>query len=405
MNAGRGWPYTARPASSRSAGMERAPVRGRVKAIKVPLSFPTADRSTRLYIAMTIVMAFAILALDIWADVDINVGVLYIIVVFMSIKFCTARGVVVVTLCCAVLTFIGYILSPGETFGTTAIANRLLGLLAVGFTTFLGVRDRTAHIALQEAWRQLARANRISTMGELTASIAHEIKQPITAIITGADTALRWLGAQPPELEEARQTLGIIINDGRRASTVTDRIRALVKKEPMRTDSLDLNDLIAEVLLLCRSELQKSRISVETRLAGDLRAVPGDRIQLQQVLLNLVLNANEAMREPGDGQRELLIISANDGPNGVLIMVRDTGKGLSPDDLAHLFNAFYTTKPEGMGMGLRISLSIVQQHGGRLWAMQNEPRGAAFHLSLPADVPATSKHVQEASNWQPLKLN
>jgi len=120
-------------------------------------------------------------------------------------------------------------------------------------------------------------------------------------------------------------------------------------------------------------------LTVETRLAGDLRPVPGDRIQLQQVLLNLVLNANEAMREPADGQRELLITSANDGPNGVLIMVRDTGKGFGPDDLAHVFNAFYTTKPESMGMGLTISRSIVQQHGGRLCAMQNEPRGAAFH--------------------------
>ena len=374
-------------------------------AIRMPLLFSTTDRSTRLYIAMTIVMAFVILALDIWVDVDINVGVLHVIVVFMSIRFCTARGVLVVTLCCAVLTFIGYILSPGDTFGTTAIANRLLGLLAVGFTAFLGIRDRRAHIALQEAWGQIARANRITTMGELTASIAHEIKQPITAIITGANTALRWLGAQPPELEEARQTLGIIINDGRRASNVTDRIRGLVKREPVRTDSLNLNDLIAEVLILCRSELQKSRISVETRLADDLLPVPGDRIQLQQVLLNLVLNANEAMEESGNGQRELLIISANDGPNGVLIMVRDTGKGSSPDDLAHLFNAFYTTKPEGMGMGLTISRSIVQQHGGRLWAMQNEPRGAAFHVSLPVVVPSTSKHVQEASNWRPLNLN
>ena len=367
----------------------------------MPLS--AAVKSRRFYIAMTVAVAFVNLTLDIWTDADINVGVLYVIVVFMSVRVCDARGVVIVTLCCAVLTGIGWYFSPGKIWGTTAIVNRLLGLLAVGFATFLGLRDRAAHIALQVAWEQLARANRIATVGELTASIGHEIKQPITAIITHANTSLRWLDAQPPNLDEAKQTLGMIVRDARRASNVTDRIRALVKKSPIRRDSLNLNDVITEVLLFSRSELQVNRISVESQLASDLWPVSGDRVQLQQVLLNLVLNAVEAMRESDAGQRQLAITSTNDGSTGVLVVVQDFGKGLSADDLAHLFNAFYTRKPEGMGMGLTISRSIVDGHGGRLWATQNERRGATFHMWLPVGSTASAATDQGAA--QPLKLN
>ena len=357
-------------------------------AIEMPP--PDAVRSRRLYAATTVILALLILIFDICVDVDINVGVLYIIVVFMSIRFCDARGVIIVTLCCAVLTAIGFYLSPGNTWGTTAIANRLLGLLAVGFATYLGLRDRAAQIALHEAWAQLARANRVATMGELTASIGHEIKQPITAILTHANASLRWLAAQPPDLDEVRQTLGMIVSDSRRASEVTDRIRSLVKKEPMRSGPLNLNDVVAEVLNFSRTELQKNGIVVETQLAGDLWPVPADRVQLQQVLLNLILNAVEAMREADADQRQLTITSRRDGPNGVLVVVRDSGKGLSADDLAHLFKAFYTSKPGGMGMGLKISRSIAENHNGRLWATQNERRGATFHLWMPAFEAASS---------------
>ena len=165
-----------------------------------------------------------------------------------------------------------------------------------------------------------------------------------------ANTSSRWLTTQPPDLQEVKQNLEKIVRDGRRASDVIDRIRAIVKKEPMRIDSLDLNEVIGEVLLLSRGELQRNRIPVETQLASELRPIPGDRIQLQQVLLNLILNGVEAMRETLAGHTQLVITSANDGSNGVLVSVRDFGKGLSADDLVHMFNAFYTSKSAGMGM-------------------------------------------------------
>jgi len=349
---------------------------------------------------MMVVAALVILALDIWDDVDINVGVLYIIVVFLSLRFYHTRGVILVVLCCTVLTALGWYLSPGNTWGTTAITNRLLGLLAVGFATYLGLRDRTAHIALQDARAQLARVNRVATMGELTASIAHEIKQPITGIINNAAAGLNWLAAQPPDLHEVKESFEIIVAAAERASDVTDRIRALVKKQPMRKDALDLNEVIAEVLLLCRTELQRNRISVQTQLVSDLLPVAGDRVHVQQVLLNLILNAVEAMRETSTGQREIVITSTNDSLEGVLVMVRDLGRGLGENDLAKLFTPFYTSKPEGMGMGLTISRSIVERHGGRLWATQNERNGATFHLWLPS-----SAADQRAPKLQPSKLN
>lgn len=342
-----------------------------------------------------------ILALDISTDVVINVGVLYVIVVFMSLRFCDTRGVIIVALCCGVLTAIGWYLSSGNTWATAAITNRLLGLLALGFATFLGLRDRAAHIALQEAGMQLARANRVATMGELTASIAHEIKQPLTGIITDTYAASCWLAAEPPNVEGLKESLENIVSAAERASAVTDRIRALVKKEPMRKDSLNLNDVIAEVLFFIRNELQRNHISFQTRLASDLRPVIGDRVQLQQVLLNLILNAVEAMRELDVGRRQVVVTSTNDDSNGVLVMVRDFGKGLSADDRAKLFTAFYTTKPGGMGMGLKISRSIVERHAGRLSAIQNEGSGATFQMWLPIDSQAGSV----ASQLHRLKLD
>jgi len=365
----------------------------------------TTVKSKHFYMAMTAVVAFLILAFDVSTDVDINAGVLYIIVVFMSLRFCDTRGVIIVTLCCAVLTVIGWYLSSGNIWGITAITNRLLGFLAVGFATYLGLRDREAHIALQEAWVQLARANRVATLGELTASIGHEIKQPLAAIINDARASLHWLAAQPPDLHEVKASLEMMISGAQRASDITDRVRALVKKEPTRKDSLNLNDVISEVLLFTRSDLLRNRILVRTHLASDPWSIPGDRIQLQQVLLNLILNAVEAMTESDASQRELVITSTNDGSNGVLVMVRDAGKGLSADDLANLFTAFFTSKPTGMGIGLSISRSIVELHSGRLWATQNERSGATFHVWLPVGSTASSAANEGAPRSQPLKLN
>jgi C4-dicarboxylate-specific signal transduction histidine kinase len=220
-------------------------------------------------------------------------------------------------------------------------------------------------------------------MGELTASIDHEVKQPVASALNNAQAALNFLSAQPPNLDEVKEAIEANVSDLMRAGDVADRIRALVKKEPTRKESLSLNDVVTEVLLLSRGELQRNRISVETQLASNLWPIQGDRIQLQQVLLNLILNAVEALKESDVGRRELAIMSTNDGSNGVFVMVRDFGKGLNAGDVAHLFSPFYTSKPTGMGMGLTISRSIVERHSGRLWATQNERRGATFHVWLP----------------------
>jgi PAS domain S-box-containing protein len=244
--------------------------------------------------------------------------------------------------------------------------------------------DVTERRRAEEERQALAHANRITTMGQLTASIAHEVNQPIAAVVTNAQAALRWLNMQPPDPEEVRQALDRIVKAGRRAGDVISRIRALVGKAPSRKDQLDINHTIREVIALTRSELHRTGTWLQTQLADGLPVVQGDRVQLQQVMLNLILNAVEAMSGSQEGLRELLISTEADAAIGVRIAVRDWGPGLKPDSLDRLFDAFYTTKPDGMGMGLSICRSIIEAHGGRLWATPNPPQGAVFQFTLPA---------------------
>jgi len=235
----------------------------------------------------------------------------------------------------------------------------------------------------REAQTQLAHVNRVATMGELSASIAHEVIQPIAATVTNARAALRFLNAQPPNLEEARQALGATVKEGNRTTAVIDGIRALIKKAPPRNDALEINGAILEVIALTRGEILKNGVSVQTQLAEGLPLIRGDRVQLQQVILNLIINAVEAMSAVSEGARELLISTGKDASGGVLVTVRDSGPGLNPESFAHLFDAFYTTKPGGMGMGLSICRSIVEAHGGRIWASLAADQGTAVQCILP----------------------
>jgi two-component system, LuxR family, sensor kinase FixL len=244
---------------------------------------------------------------------------------------------------------------------------------------------KQAEEALHKAQAELAHVTRVTTLGEMTASIAHEVNQPLGAVVNNASACLRWLAGQAPNLEEARRSATLIIADGHRASEIIGRIRALVKKSSPRKDRLDINETILEVIALARGEAQNNRVSLQTQLSSDLPLILGDRIQLQQVILNLIINAIEAMSEIGEGPRELLVGSRKDDSRGVLVTVRDSGLGLDPKSLDHLFTAFYTTKPQGMGMGLAIGRSIIEAHGGRLWATANNDRGATFQFTLPAD--------------------
>jgi PAS domain S-box-containing protein len=228
---------------------------------------------------------------------------------------------------------------------------------------------------------ELAHTNRVATVGQLTASIAHEVSQPIAATVMNAQTALRWLAVS--DLDEVRQALDRIVRDGNRARDVIGRIRGLIKKAPPRQEALAINEAILEVTALLHGEVVKHDVSVQTQLADGLPLIHGDRVQLQQVILNLVINAVEAMSGVSEGARELLISTVQTELGGVLVAVRDTGPGLTPVTLERLFEAFYTTKSSGLGLGLSICRSIIEAHGGRLWASANVPRGAIFQFTVP----------------------
>lgn len=256
--------------------------------------------------------------------------------------------------------------------------------VAQGITLFRSRAARAAaEAALKDTRADLERVARATTMGELTASIAHEINQPLAAVVTNANACLRWLDREVPELDEARETARRIIRDGKRGSEVLARIRSMLKKgEPMR-EPLAINDVVQEILALTHAGLDE--VKLETRLDPSLPALNGDRVQLQQVMLNLVLNAIDAMKPITDRPRELLIQTALNAAGDVEVSVRDTGKGLTPDQLEKVFATFFTTKTEGLGMGLSICRSIIEQHGGRLRAESNEDCGATFRFSIPAE--------------------
>jgi PAS domain S-box-containing protein len=248
------------------------------------------------------------------------------------------------------------------------------------------VRDVTERTRSEEALRQaqadLAHVSRVSSMGELTASLAHEVKQPIAAAITDANTCLRWLSRDQPDLEEARAAASRIVQDGIRADEIVKRVRLLFKKDTLQWELVDLNEIIREMTLLLHSEATQFAVLVRTELAADVPLVMGDRVQLQQVLMNLMTNSIDAMKD-AEGTRELTIQSQRGKDGQVLISVSDTGAGLPPQAADKIFDAFFTTKTHGTGMGLRISRSIVETHGGRLWAADNSPRGARFCFTLP----------------------
>ena len=241
--------------------------------------------------------------------------------------------------------------------------------------------------ALRQAQADLAHISRVTTLGELTASLAHEVKQPIAAAVTDANTCLRWLTRDQPDLEEAREASLRVVKDATRAAEIIDRIRLLFKKGSPQREMVDVNEVIREMIVLMRNQATRYSIFVRTDLAADIPQIMGDRVQLQQVLMNLIVNSIDAMKE-ADGTRNLVIKSQRAENEEVMLSVIDTGVGLPPQQADQIFNAFFTTKVQGTGMGLRISRSIVESHGGRLWAADNSPRGASFHFTLPTKAEA-----------------
>ncbi len=252
----------------------------------------------------------------------------------------------------------------------------------VGTTTDIDDQKRTEE-ALRQAQGDLARINRVTTMGELTASLAHEISQPISGAITNASVGLRKLGSDNPNLDEVRGVFARILRDAQRATAIIGRIRSQFEKGIPNRESLDVNEIIPETVALLRDEAVRHNIVVRTELVTDLPPIVGDWVQLQQVAMNLIVNSIEAMKDV-DGIREMVIKSQRGENEQVLVSFSDTGIGLPPHLAEQIFDPFFTTKPHGTGMGLRISRSIIESHGGRLWAVGSHGRGATFHLSLPA---------------------
>jgi C4-dicarboxylate-specific signal transduction histidine kinase len=332
-------------------------------------------------------LAIGIFIVDSITDARIAAGVLYVAVVLLSDRFCRRHGVLVVGLGCVLLTAVSLPLSlpisRGDVYGVVAISNAFLSVTAIGATTLLILRSRRVLEELQQTEAALTRVSRVTTVGALTAAIAHEVNQPLTGVVTSGNACLRWLAGEPPNIEAARRSVERIISDGERAGQVVSRIRSLVTKSAPQRNWLNINDVVTEVVALVGDEIRRNRVSLRTILAADVPLFLGDRVQLQQVILNLVMNAIEAMSGDGRLQRDLLITVVKDGPENVLVGVHDSGAGLEAAVLDRLFDALYTTKPNGMGMGLAISRMIIEAHGGKLRATPNFPQGSKFEFVLP----------------------
>jgi C4-dicarboxylate-specific signal transduction histidine kinase len=325
-----------------------------------------------------------IFVLDALTDVDLEVADLYVIPILLISRAVSSRGVLLVASICVPLTVAGNAVSPGDFWGYISLLNMFFAITVIGFTAYLIVRSQSAELALRNSQDQLARFMRITALGQLVASITHEVNQPLAAVVANADASLRWLAMTPPNVAEVRSALEDVVKHGERASAVIQRVRAMVRKEPPQMNPIDVNEAVLEMVALAHAEAERRSVTLETDLSSDLPPVFGDRVQVQQVILNLVLNALEATGDSAAGERRVAIKTGLHARSEVSISVHDSGKGL-PDDIERVFETFYTTKPDGMGMGLSISRSIVEGLGGRLWATRNLPRGAIFQLTLPTE--------------------
>lgn len=329
------------------------------------------------------VLAGLIFIGDTITDLEIAFAVLYVSVILLAVYSGRTGAIATVGGLCAALTVISYFLTRHGA-SQAGIVNGILSLVAIGATTYLAIRIETLDARARQAQSELARMSRLMTVGELGSSIAHEVSQPITAIAANGNAALRWLSATPADQGEACRAIERIVADAGRAGDIIGRVRGLVARASPSRDRVDLVEAIMDVLELVRGEIRRSQIRIRAELASDLPLVAGDRVQLQQVILNLVMNAIEALAEVDAETRELLVSAAAD-ERKVTVSLRDTGGGMPAGTLERIFDAFYTTKPNGMGMGLAISRSIVEAHGGTLYAAPNFPRGTVFGFTLPLD--------------------
>jgi signal transduction histidine kinase len=337
-----------------------------------------------LRFAVLVLLMGLIFVADTVTNLEIAVSVFYAAVILGAIGLLPRRGVVLLAGACVALTAVSFVLTSAGA-SEPGLINAAISVAAIGFTTYLALKMVTAEAAVHESRAQLARMARVSSLGELAASIAHEVNQPLAAIATSAHAGQRWLALEPANLDKARASIARIIGEAERAAAVIARVRGLIKGGAPQKEWLDLNWAAGEAIALARNEMERKTIVLRTNLGSGLPPVLADKVQLQQVIANLILNAMEAMAE-GPGRE--LEVSSRAEAGTVVFAVADAGVGLTPETQDHLFEAFWTTKPGGVGIGLAICRSIVEAHGGRIWATARPDGGALFQFSLPAGTPA-----------------
>ncbi len=342
-------------------------------------------KRTRLTLRLVLLFALAlgIAAIDTVTDLEIAVGVFQVIVVLIAARFLPARAVAGISLVCMVLTILSYRFTR---FGDmeSGLVNVLISLAAIGCTTWLALRLSAAVSAVHQTRAHLEHVARVNVLGELAASIAHELNQPLAATATSGSACLRWIAADPPNLPKARQAVERIIEDTHRASEIIARLRSLARHQAPSKQWLNVEDAVKGALRLIAGELAEQEIALHVQIEEGLPPLLADEVQIQQVILNLAMNAVDAMRQVSSERRTLDCHVVLESPQQLRFSITDQGNGLSPRDCERVFDAFYTTRPEGMGMGLPISRSIIEAHDGRIWASNNSPFGATFHFTLPA---------------------
>ncbi|MEG3085571.1 ATP-binding protein [Sphingomonas sp. PB2P12] len=331
---------------------------------------------------MAVLMA-AIFVSDTLTDLEIATAVFYSAVILLAVGRFRSRHVVGLAAICMMLTLASFLLTKSGS-RDAGVVNLAISLSTIAITTYLALKVVRAEDVAHEARAQMIRVARVTGLGALASSIAHEVNQPLAAIVTSGDTALRWLGSAPPNLDRSRAAIERIVADASRASTIISRIRDHARGAPPVFQPVRIDEVIEEAIALSRSVLEREDITLNLALAAHLPDVLGDRVQLQQVICNLILNAIEAMTNVEPHTRTLSLAAVSDASGDIEVSASDTGSGIQEEHLAQLFDAFWTTKGSGTGIGLTISRTIVEAHGGAIWVDRMKPNGARFHVRLPA---------------------
>lgn len=333
-------------------------------------------------LAIIAVLMAAIFIIDTITDLEIAASVFYIIAILLAVGQFRRGNIIGLASACIALTLLSSLLTTGGS-REAGLVNIAISVSAIVITTYLALKMVAAEAAVHEARAQLVRVTRVTSLGELTASIAHEVNQPLAGLVTSSNACLRWLSQNPPNIDKARRSIERIIDDANRASQVIQRIRSLARSEAPKREVIDINEAVAEAIALAKSEIERHGIALRINLNAMLPRVYADRIQFQQVIGNLLLNAIESMSGVSQTRRLLEIASGMDGADMAVVSVADSGTGLSANAQNHLYEAFWTTKEGGTGIGLTISRSIIEAHGGRIWSGGNAPAGAIFYVGLP----------------------